>query len=96
MRPRRFVISPGFDRALRRLTAAERIATQEAVRHFRDRTAENALRIERKSGLLGIWAFRVNNDLRVFFLQRTSSDGRYAELLHVGHHDDYRTIKRKV
>jgi len=60
-----------------------------------NRTAENALKIERKGGLLGIWAFWVTLGIRVFYTQKTDSDGRYAELFHIGHHDDYRIVKRK-
>jgi len=95
MRPRRVKTAPGFDGALRRLSPELRDQTIEAVRHFIARTAENALRPERKQGLQDVWAFRVTRGVRVFYVQRRDANGTYSELFHVGPHDDYRTISRR-
>jgi hypothetical protein len=51
--------------ALRALTEAERQNVKEAITKFKDRSSENALRIEYKAGLK-IWAFRVPDGIRVF------------------------------
>ncbi len=94
MRPRRIVLSPGFEVALRALTEAERQSVKEAITKFKDRSGANALRVEYKAGLK-IWAFRVSDGVRVFYVQKKDDKGQYSELFHVGHHDDYRTVKRK-
>lgn len=95
MKPRRVKTAPGFDNALRELPPNLRDQTIAAVRLFIDRTAEHSLQPERKSGLQGIWAFRVTGSVRVFYVQKKDSDGSYSELFHVGRHDDYRTISRR-
>jgi hypothetical protein len=66
-----------------------------AVEHFTNRTAENSLRPERKQGLEDVWAFRVTSGVRVFYRQAKDGKGTYSELVHVGPHDDYRTIGRR-
>jgi hypothetical protein len=66
-----------------------------AVAAFMDRSREQALRPERKSELDGVWTFRVDRDIRVFYTQERDAEGRISELFHVGRHDDYRTITRR-
>jgi hypothetical protein len=95
MKPRRVKTAPGFDKALRELPVNLRDQTIEAVKRFIDRSAEHALRPERKKGLQGIWAFRVTSGIRIFYVQKKDAAGAYSELFHVGPHDDYRTISRK-
>jgi len=95
MRPRRVKTAPGFNKALSELPPDLRNQTIEAVKRFIGRTAENALRPERKSGLPGIWAFRVTSGVRVFYAQKKDASGTYSELFHVGPHDDYRTVRRR-
>jgi mRNA-degrading endonuclease RelE of RelBE toxin-antitoxin system len=96
MEPRRLVLLPSFRAALQRLAPEQQDATREAVGHFRNRTNENALQVERKSGLKGIWSFRVDVGIRAFFVQGKDEAGRTVNrLFHVGHHDDYRTVGRK-
>ena len=96
MRPRRIKLTEGFHRAFNSLpTAEDREAVTRALRHFIDRSAENALRVERKIGL-EIWAFRVTRGMRAFFVPKRDEQGRYEEIFHVGPHDDYRTVKRKT
>ena len=94
MRPRRVKFAPGLDRSLRKLSPENRERAIEAVRHFIDRTAENSLRPEKKPGLKGIWAFRVTDGLRTFYVQKRDGEGTYSEIFLVGHHDEYRTVER--
>jgi len=95
MRPRRVRYADGFTEALRSCTPDLQQRTIEAIQHFINRTAEHAVRPERKSGLHGIWAFRVTRGIRVFYLQERDADGSYSLLFHVGPHDDYRTVERR-
>lgn len=95
MRPRRVKTAPGFDKAFRELSPELREQTIQAVKQFIDRTAEHGLRPERKSGLKGIWAFRVTSGVRVFYVQKRDAEGTYSELFHVGPHDDYRMVTRR-
>jgi hypothetical protein len=95
MNPRRLYFAKGFDKAFRNLTPDLQRQVRQAILHFRERSAEHALRPERKSGLQGIWAFRVTRGLRVFYFQKRDAQGTYSELIHVGPHDDYRTIGRR-
>lgn len=97
MKPRRIVLADNFRSALSNFGATERDRIQQAIRQFRDRGAENALRPTLKEGLK-CWAFRVpgSGGIRVFYEQRTDTEGRYALLFHVGRHDDYRTVQRRL
>jgi hypothetical protein len=97
VRPRRIVAAASFGEAVGRFPPEQQNRIKDAVRKFRDRSAENALRIEHKSGL-HCWAFRVPgvSGARAFYVQRADEKGRYALLFHVGPHDDYYTVKRKV
>jgi hypothetical protein len=95
MKPRRVTTAPGFHRALRDLTPDLQEQTIAAVRRFINRSAEHALQPERKQGMQGIWAFRVTTGVRVFYVQKKDASGRYSEIFHVGHHDDYRTVSRR-
>ena len=88
-------ISPALLRELKRLSDAELAVVQRAVRHFLERTNENALQVERKSGLEGIWAFRVTQGQRMFFLVRKEAGQTINLLFHYGRHDDYRTVKER-
>jgi hypothetical protein len=92
---RRLALGDGFKAAFRKLDPALQEETLEAIRKFRNRSAESSLQPEKKSGLKGIWAFRVNQAIRVFYVQRQNANGAYSELFHVGPHDDYRTILNK-
>jgi hypothetical protein len=95
--PRRIVAAGSFGLAVRDFPLDQQDRIQEAVKKFCDRSAENALRIERKIGL-HCWAFRVPgvSGVRVFYVQRADERGRFSLLFHVGPHDDYYTVKRKV
>ncbi|HZK91723.1 MAG TPA: hypothetical protein VFC56_16400 [Stellaceae bacterium] len=67
----------------------------DAIQHFANRSAENALQPERKMGLGGIWAFRVTRGVRVFYTREKDEQGAYSRLIHVGPHDDYQTVGRR-
>jgi len=66
-----------------------------AVAAFIGRSAEHALRPARKAGLEGVWTFRVDSGVRVFYTQQRDERGAISELIGVGRHDDYRTIVRR-
>jgi hypothetical protein len=95
MKPRRIAFAGQFDKAFRGLSPELQLQVRDAIQCFKNRSAENALRPERKSGLGGIWAFRVTSGTRVFYMQEMDEAGTYSLLFHVGPHDDYRTIERR-
>jgi hypothetical protein len=95
MKPRRVFLTRGFDKAFRELGPELQRQARDAIQNFRNRSSENALRPERKSGLGSIWAFRVTSGVRVFYTQKKDDVGSYSELFHIGPHDDYRTIERR-
>ena len=95
MVPRRIRILPSFKSAYLGLPELQN-AIDEAVRHFVDRTNENALQVEKKAGLKGVWSFRIDRGNRAFFTQAKDGDGNTVNhLFHCGPHDDYRTVERK-
>lgn len=95
--PRRITLANSFGAALRDFPPDQQDSIKEAVSKFRARTAEHALQVERKEGI-GCWAFRVPgvSGMRVFFVQDRDDEGRLSRLFHVGQHDDYRTVKRRI
>ena len=95
MNPRRVRLVPSFEAAFRKLPRELQNATREAILAFCERNRAHALRPELLKGLVGIWSFRVDRGLRVFYPQERDADGRVHVLFHVGPHDDYRTIARK-
>jgi mRNA-degrading endonuclease RelE of RelBE toxin-antitoxin system len=95
MKRRRVRFSPAFERSYLKFPAEARQVIDAAIAAFIDRIREHALRPERKSGLEGIWTFRVDRGIRVFYTQERDAEGRISELFHVGRHDEYRTITRR-
>ncbi|HEX4110998.1 MAG TPA: hypothetical protein VH020_00545 [Stellaceae bacterium] len=96
MEPRRIVKLSSFDDAYRDLSPQIQEAVDKALRHFFERSNENALKVEKKVGLEGVWAFRVDRGIRIFFVQGKDMQGRTINrLFHVGAHNDYRTVTRK-
>jgi hypothetical protein len=95
MNPRRVQFTNTFQNALNSCSSELRARVVEAVAAFINRSTENALRPERKSGLGGIWAFRVSGAVRVFYTQEKDKAGAYSLIFHGGPHDDYRTIERR-
>jgi mRNA-degrading endonuclease RelE of RelBE toxin-antitoxin system len=84
MNPRRVKTAPGFDKALRDLPPNLQEQTIQAVKQFIERTTEHSLRPERKSGLPGVWAFRVTTGVRVFYTQKKDAEGAYSVTLRRG------------
>ena len=95
MKPRRVRYAGSFTKSLTNLSPDIQRLVVDAVDAFIMRSRENALRPERKSGLSGIWAFRVTSGIRVFYVQERDTQGIYSLLFHVGPHDDYRTVSRR-
>lgn len=85
---------PSFLEALEELPADLQEKVTNAVAHFVDRTAENSLRPEQKNGFDNVWSFRVGGRYRVFYSKERDSEGAIFRLFHIGHHDDYRIIKK--
>ena len=52
------------------------------------------MRPEQKNGFDNVWSFRVGRGYRVFYSKERDSEGAIFRLFHVGHHDDYRVIKK--
>jgi hypothetical protein len=95
VQPRRIILTARFGKALGALTANEKAMVKKAISHFINRTAEHAIRARPKHGS-DCWAFRVpGTGIRIFYDPKSDDEGRVSELFHVGHHDEYRTIKRK-
>lgn len=96
MPKRRIEFLPSFIAAYRKLPVHLHAPVDEAVRHFVERSNETALKVEKKAGPKGIWAFRVDRGWRIFFVQGRDGQGRTVDrLFHVGEHDDYATVARK-
>jgi len=95
--PRRIKAAPSFTEAVRKFPPDQQDRIRDAVKRFRDRSAENALQSAPKTGL-NCWAFRVPGvgGARVFYIQRRDDEGRYSLLFHVGPHDDYRIARRRI
>ena len=96
MTPRRIELLPSFQEAYASLPVRMKERVEAAIAHFVERDAENSLRPELKHGFEGIWSFRINQGYRVFYAKERDEEGTVFRLFHVGHHDDYRSLKRKV
>ena len=94
-KPRRARSTRAFERSYLKFPPETQLIIRAAVEGFINRSRENALQPGRKSELKGIWAFRVDRDIRVFYTQERDTEGTICELFHVGRHDDYRTITRR-
>jgi hypothetical protein len=94
-KPRRVRHTRAFERSYLKFPPETRLIIDAAVEAFAKRSRENALQPGPKSGLEGIWTFRVDRDIRVFYTQERDAEGRISELFHVGRHDEYRTITRR-
>jgi mRNA-degrading endonuclease RelE of RelBE toxin-antitoxin system len=94
MQARRIELLPSFDEAYDGLPQDVQLKTQEALAHFTDRTADNALRPELKNGFDNVWSIRITKGYRAFYKKVRDSEGAIYCMFHVGHHDDYRLLKR--
>ncbi|OGG50977.1 MAG: hypothetical protein A3F84_24255 [Candidatus Handelsmanbacteria bacterium RIFCSPLOWO2_12_FULL_64_10] len=94
MQHRRVEILPSFQEAYDALSSDVQERVSEALAHFTERTADNALRPEMKNGFDNVWGIRVTNRYRAFYKKFRDSDGAIFCMFHVGHHDDYRVLKK--
>lgn len=96
MQPRRIEILPSFEAALKDLSPDLQEKVEEALVKFVDRSADNALRPEPKRGFDGVWSFRVSKGYRAFYVKERDFEGARYHLFYVGHHDDYRMVRKRV
>lgn len=92
MQPRRVELMPSFDEAFDDMPGDIQQKTVEALEHFADRSADNALRPELKNGFDNVWSIRVSKGYRAFYKKLRDSEGAIFCMFHVGHHDDYRIL----
>lgn len=94
LQPRSLEILPSFEEALGALPTDIQLRTREALVHFSERSAENALRPELKHGFDNVWSIRISKGYRAFYKKIRDSEGAIFCMFHVGDHDDYRALKR--
>jgi len=94
MQPRRVEILPSFEEAYQSLPPDIQERVQDALAHFSDRSADNSLRPELKNGFDNVWSIRISKGYRAFYKKLRDSEGAIYGMFHVGHHDDYRALKK--
>lgn len=94
MQPRKVEILPSFEAAYDALPQDVQERTQDALVHFSERTADNSLRPELKNGFDNVWSIRITKGYRAFYKKLRDSEGAIFCMFHVGHHDDYRALKK--
>lgn len=94
MTPRRVELLPSFEVAFESLSPDVRARVVDVLAQFSERTADNALRPELKNGFENVWSIRVSKGYRAFYKKLRDVDGAIFCMFHVGHHDDYRVLKR--
>ncbi len=94
MQPRRIEILPSFEAAYDALPPDLQQRVQEVLVQFSERTADNALRPELKNGFDNVWSIRVTSRYRAFYKKLRDTEGAIFCMFHVGHHDDYRVLKK--
>lgn len=94
MQPRRIEILPSFETAYDALAPDLQQRVQDVLVQFSERTADNALRPELKNGFDNVWSIRVTSRYRAFYKKLRDSEGAIFCMFHVGHHDDYRVLKK--
>lgn len=94
MQTRRVEILPSFQQAYDTLEPDLQQRVQEALVHFSERSADNALRPELKNGFDNVWSIRIGSRYRAFYKKLRDADGAIFCMFHVGHHDDYRQLKK--
>lgn len=85
---------PSFEAAYEALAPDVQERVREALVHFSERSADNALRPEMKNGFDNVWGIRVGIRYRAFYKKLRDSEGAIFCMFHVGHHDDYRQLKK--
>jgi len=94
MQARRLEILPSFQAAVEALAPDVRARVAEALVHFTERSADNSLRPELKNGFENVWSIRISKGYRAFYKKLRDSEGAIYLMFHVGHHDDYRALKK--
>lgn len=94
MTPRRVEILPSFEEAFVGLSPDIQRRVEDVLIQFSERTADNALRPELKNGFDNVWSIRVTKGYRAFYRKLRDREGAVFCMFHVGHHDDYRVLKR--
>jgi len=94
MQARRLEILPSFEAAVEDLAPDVRLRVAEALMHFTDHSADNSLRPELKNGFDNVWSIRITKGYRAFYKKLRDSEGAIYLMFHVGHHDDYRALKK--
>jgi mRNA-degrading endonuclease RelE of RelBE toxin-antitoxin system len=94
MEARRIEILPSFQQAYDTLAPDLQQRVEEALVHFSERSADNALRPELKNGFENVWSIRIGSRYRAFYKKLRDSDGAIFCMFHIGHHDDYRQLKK--
>ena len=94
MQARRIEILPSFLQAYDTLAPDLQQRVEEALVQFSERSADNALRPELKNGFENVWSIRVGSRYRAFYKKLRDSEGAIFCMFHVGHHDDYRQLKK--
>ncbi|MFA7279368.1 MAG: hypothetical protein WC100_04685 [Sterolibacterium sp.] len=94
MESRRIEILPSFQQAYDTLAPDLQQRVEEALVHFSERSADNALRPELKNGFENVWSIRIGSRYRAFYKKLRDSDGAIFCMFHIGHHDDYRQLKK--
>lgn len=94
MTPRRVELLPSFEVAFESLSPEIQARVADVLAQFSERTADNALRPELKNGFDNVWSIRVTKGYRAFYKKLRDAEGAIFCMFHVGHHDDYRVLKR--
>lgn len=94
MQLRRVEILPSFEEAYQSLPSDIQERVRDALTHFSDRSADNSLRPELKNGFDNVWSIRISKGYRAFYKKLRDSEGAIYGMFHVGHHDDYRALKK--
>jgi len=94
MVPRRVELLPSFEVAFESLAPDIQARVVDVLGQFSERTSDNALRPELKNGFENVWSIRVSKGYRAFYKKLRDADGAIFCMFHVGHHDDYRVLKR--
>lgn len=87
---------PSFEEAYKGLPADIQQRVADALVHFSERSAENSLRPEQKHGFDNVWSIRITKGYRAFYQKIRDPDGAIFCMFHVGHHDDYRALKKII
>ena len=81
------------ERLMRKLDAANRRDADKALQSFARDPATPGLNFEKLQGHAQLYSIRVNRSYRIIL--RRDPDGNFLEIINVGPHDIYRTLRRR-